>query len=151
MRTFILALALAAVVAPAHAQVSDMGGVGGTCDATSHLAEGAVGEDLTKRQSRFFCDIALFTKFEDNPNHVLIQFTDRKSHYARTLGFGGLLADNGLVVNHFFLEPGHPITPDFGVCKFFYKGKKMTGIWCASKIDDEQGRRTVVVVDFRIR
>jgi hypothetical protein len=88
MRTFILALALAAVAATARAQISEMRGVDGTCDATSHIAEGVAGEDLTKRQSRFFCDIAMFTHFEDNPDHIMIQFTDRKSHYGRILGFG---------------------------------------------------------------
>jgi hypothetical protein len=61
------------------------------------------------------------------------------------------LGNKGMTVNHFYLEPGQPITPDFGMCKFFYKGKKMTGIWCASKIDDQQGRRTTAVVDFKIR
>jgi hypothetical protein len=152
LRTFLFALALTAMIATARAQISGLSGVDGTCDATSHLAEGAIGEDLTKRQSRFFCDIALINQFDDNPNHIMIQFTDRKSHYGRILGFAGLLDGNVLVVDHFYLDdPGHPITPDVSMCKFFSKGKKMTGIWCAAKIDDERGRRTSAMVDFKIR
>jgi len=151
MRTFILALALAAVAAKTAAQPSDMRGMDGICAADSHIAEGNIGEDLTKRQSRFFCDIALFWKFKDDPDHVLIQFTDRRSHYGRTLGFGGLLNEDGMVVDHVYLETGQAITPDFGICRFFHKGKRMIAIWCGLKIDDEQGRRTAAVVDFKTR
>jgi hypothetical protein len=149
MRTLILALALAVGGARAQAQPSDMLSVDGTCDASSHVAEGNIGENLTKRQSRFFCDIAVFFRFADSPDHVMIQFTERKSHHGSTLGFGGRLTDGGVTVDHFYLDPGRPITPDVGGCRFFYKGKKMATIWCAAKIDEE-GRRTTAVVDFKV-
>jgi hypothetical protein len=95
MRTFFLAAALVAVGATAQAQPSDMRSVDGTCGPNSHVAEGKIGEDLTKRQSRFFCDVAAFTRFADNPNHVMIQFTERRSHHVSILGFGGLLTLTG--------------------------------------------------------
>jgi hypothetical protein len=124
--------------------------VNGKCEATSHVAEGSIGEDLTKRQSRFFCDSAVIAFFADSPNHVMVQFAESKAHHGLILGFGGVLDKSGanLFANHLYLETDHPISADFGLCKFFFKGKQMTGIWCGAKVD-ENGRRTAVMVDFR--
>jgi hypothetical protein len=124
--------------------------VNGKCEAASHIAEGNIGEDLTKRRSRFFCDSAIIVFFADNPNHVMVQFAERRAHHNQILGFAGLLDRDGinLLADHLYLETGHPISANFGLCKFFFKAKQMTGIWCGSKVD-EGGRRTAVVVDFR--
>jgi hypothetical protein len=41
------------------AQPSDIQIESGICDPSSHIAEGPIGSDLTKRQSRFYCNSAV--------------------------------------------------------------------------------------------
>jgi hypothetical protein len=71
---FGVALAALRASAPSNAVADDLTVVKGQCTPESHIAEGAIGEDLTKRQSRFFCDSAVVSVFSDNPKHVMIQF-----------------------------------------------------------------------------
>ena len=64
---------LLTVSSPNFAGVKDMQLVNGKCQAKSHLAEGKIGADLTKRQSRFFCDAAAISFFDDSAKHVMVQ------------------------------------------------------------------------------
>ena len=57
------------------AQPSDIHVVNGTCAPSSHTAEGPIGSDLTKQQSRFYCDMAVIMFFDDYKGHLMIQFT----------------------------------------------------------------------------
>jgi len=57
---------------PSNAMADDAAIVKDECEPESHIAEGAIGEDLTKRQSRFFCDSAIITSFSYNPKHAMI-------------------------------------------------------------------------------
>ena len=54
------------VVSHAHAGISDIQFVKGKCSPGSHIAEGDIGEDLTERQSRFYCDSAVISFFDDH-------------------------------------------------------------------------------------
>lgn len=71
------------------AQPSDIQIVNGTCDPSSHIAEGPLGADLTKRQSRFYCNSAVITFFDDYKGHVMIQFAQKESHHGPILSFSG--------------------------------------------------------------
>jgi hypothetical protein len=122
--------------------------VKGQCAPESHIAEGAIGEDLTKRHSRFFCDSAVLTFFSDDPKHVMVQFADSKSHHARQIGYAGMMDDEVMMnVRNVYLETGRPTPVAEGYCKFFFKEKNISGIACGAKVD-EAGRRTVPVVSF---
>jgi hypothetical protein len=129
---------------PSHVQLVD-----GTCGLSSHTAEGPLDADLTKRQSRFYCNSAIITFFDNYKGHVMVQFTQKESHHGPTLGFAGKVEDDGIVmsVDHVYLTTGQPTPVSGGVCKFFFKGRHMSGIFCGMKVD-ETGRRTTAVVDF---
>lgn len=131
------------------AQPSDIQFVSGTCDPSSHIAEGPLGADLTKRQSRFYCDSAVITFFDDYKGHVLIQFVQKESHHGPILGFSGKVEDEGIVMSvaHVYLTAGSPTTVSDGACKFFFKSRHMSGIFCGIKVD-ETGRRTTAIVAF---
>lgn len=122
----------------------------GRCDSSSHIAEGPIGEDLTKRQSRFFCDAAVIASFSDDPRHRLIQFADSQSNHKAPLGFGGLMQDAAIMnVRSVYLEISNASVAADGGCKFFFKDNKISGIACGAKID-EGNRRTVPVVAFDV-
>ena len=61
----VLVVICAPLSLPTHAQVGNVQTVNGTCDSTSHTAEGPIDSDLTKRQSRFYCDSAVITFLDD--------------------------------------------------------------------------------------
>jgi hypothetical protein len=86
--------------------------VNGTCDPSSHTAEGPLGADLTKRQSRFYCDSAAITFFDDYKGHVMVQFAQKESHHSPILGFAGRVEDDGIMmaVDHVYLAPGQATT-----------------------------------------
>jgi hypothetical protein len=131
------------------AQPSDIQVVSGTCDPSSHTAEGRLGVDLTKRQSRFYCDSAVITFFDDYKGHVMIQFVQKESHHGPILGFSGKVEDGGIMmsVDHVYLTTGSPTTVSDGACKFFFKNLHISGISCGIKVD-ETGRRTTAIVGF---
>jgi len=145
---FGVALATLRASAPSNAVADDLTVVKGQCTPGSHIAEGAIGEDLTKRQSRFFCDSAVVSVFSDNPKHVMIQFADSKSNHARQIGYAGMMEDEEIMnVRSVYLESGQPTPVADGNCKFFFSKKNISGIACGAKID-EAGRRTVPIVSF---
>jgi hypothetical protein len=125
--------------------------VSGQCTAESHIAEGAIGDDLTKRQSRFFCNSAVITVFGENrfPKHVMVQFVEAKSTHDRQIGYAGQMDDENILnVFNVYLEAAHPPSKaSDGACKFFYNGDALSSMACGAKID-EAGRRTVPIVVF---
>jgi hypothetical protein len=140
------------VLSPIGARADDTRAIKGQCRPGSHIAEGKIGDDLTKHQSRFFCDAAVVTVFSDNPKHVLIQFADSKSNHARQIGYAGLMQDEEiLAVRDVYLEAGRRTPVVEGYCKLFFEAKTMektiSGFACGAKID-EADRRTVPVVSF---
>ena len=84
---------------PCNAQIDDIQIVKGECENTSHIAEGQIGDDLTKRQSRFFCDSAVMTFFDNGNRHIMVQFVESKSVNNMQLGFSGLMEDDGRTLN----------------------------------------------------
>jgi hypothetical protein len=158
MRKFILlcSISLAGVgfTISAYAQAGNVQTVNGTCGSTSHTAEGPIDSNLTRRQSRFYCDSAVITFLDDYTGHVLIQFSQKESHHSPILGFAGRIearqpGDVGTMVqvDHVYLTPGQATTVSDGSCKFFLKNQKMSGIMCGMKVD-ETGRRTTAIVVF---
>jgi hypothetical protein len=125
--------------------------VNGQCTAESHIAEGAIGDDLTKRQSRFFCDSAVITVFGENkfPKNVMVQFVETKSTHDPQIGYAGQMDDENILnVFNVYLEAGRPPSKaSDGACKFFYNGDALSSMACGAKID-EAGRRTVPIVVF---
>jgi len=153
-RTFVVLLLIAVsgvspLLSARSAQAGDMQMVSGTCDPSSHTAEGPLGTDLTKRQSRFYCNSAVITFFDDYKGHVMIQFAQKESHHGPILGFVGRVEPDGTVmsVDHVYLTPGSPTTVSDGACKFFFKNRHMSSIFCGMKVD-ETGRRTTAIVVF---
>jgi hypothetical protein len=151
-RTAILSgLLLTTVGHVASAQTAGMDSqiVAGTCDASSHTAEGPIDSDLTKRRSQFFCDTAIITFLEDYKGHVMVQFMQKESHHSPILGFAGRTDEDGIFmqVDSVYLSPGESTTVSDGACKFFFQNRHITGIVCGMKVD-ETGRRTTAVVTF---
>jgi len=123
--------------------------VKGECSAKSHIAEGNIGDDLTKRQARFYCDSAVISFLNNDNKRILIQFVESRSNHIPPLAFAGLMVGGGQTwsVQRVYLEPLKPIPATDGACKFFFDSKNLTQIFCAAKID-EGGRRTVAMVVF---
>jgi hypothetical protein len=123
--------------------------VRGSCSRTSHTSEGPTGSDLTKKQSRFFCNSAVISFFDDHNDRVMVQFSEKESHRINILGFAGRIAPNGIMMNvtRVYFTPSVPTEVDDGTCKFFFKGKNMTGIFCGARVD-ENSRRSVAIVAF---
>ncbi|MBV8505512.1 MAG: hypothetical protein JOZ11_06865 [Alphaproteobacteria bacterium] len=121
----------------------------GICAPASHTAEGRIGDDLTNRQSRFYCDAAVITFFDPVSRHLMVQFAQKASHHSEILGFAGFLDRDGIMMRleHVYFSAGHPITVSDGACKFFFTRGRMTGIFCGAYVD-ETGRRTVASVGF---
>ena len=124
----------------------------GSCIATSHTAEGRLGSDLTKRQSRYFCDTAAITFFPDAPNHIMISFAERRSHSKVILAFAGWLDADGIMVrvDRAYFDSGVATPVDDSGCKFFFSGKKLIGIFCMAKADQEE-RRRVAIIGFDLK
>jgi hypothetical protein len=137
-------VALAAPTLADHIQV-----VHGTCNSSSHTAEGPLGADLTSRRSTFYCDSAVITFFDDYKGHMMVRFAQKESHHSPILGFAGKVEDDGIMMplTTVYLAPGQATTVSDGWCKFFFKGRQMSGIFCGMKVD-ETGRRTTAVVAF---
>jgi hypothetical protein len=138
----------------AHGEVSNIQVVKGTCSSTSNTAEGPLGTDLTKRQSRFYCDTAAITFFDDYAGHVLINFSQKEANHAPILGFAGQIearepGDVGTMMQVYtvYLGTGEATKVSDGWCKLFLKKQQLSGIGCGMKVD-ETGRRTTAVVVF---
>ncbi|KXV60657.1 hypothetical protein AD948_04325 [Acetobacter senegalensis] len=131
------------------ASFADQRFIDGTCGEGSHIAEGAFGDDLTKRQSRFFCDAAAIIS---NNGDILVQFSQKEAHHNPSLAYAGRMSGDKDVMNveRVYFSPQNSATVSDGVCKFFYKDTMLTGIMCGVKID-ETGRRTTAIVVFNSR
>lgn len=135
--------------APTVATYDHLQFVKGTCNASSHTSEGPLGADLTKQQSRFFCDSAVITFFDNHQSHVMINFLEKQANHAPTLGFAGQVENDGITmpVDHVYLESGKATPVSDGVCKFFFEDRHMKNIVCVMKADEGR-RRTVAAVEF---
>ena len=123
----------------AHAEISNVQIVNGTCSSESHTADGPVGSDLTKRQSRFYCDTATITFFDDSPDHVLINFSEKRSQHSPALGFAGRIEASKpgeigtmMEVSNVYLVSGQATPVHDGWCKLFFKGQQLSQIVVAS-------------------
>ena len=124
------------------AGISNLQIVKGTCDSSSHTAEGPLGIDLTKRQSRFFCDSAVITFFDDYKGHEMVGFFAPRSHHSPILGFAGRVEDDGIMmqVDTVYLVPGQAMKVSDGWCKFFSKNRQMSDIVCGMKVEVDEDR-----------
>jgi len=122
----------------------------GVCDEQSHIAEGWQTEDLTKRQSRFFCDSAIMINPNNDPSRLLVTFTEKQSETSQSIGFAGHFGDKDMIqVERIYLGGGDPIPADDGACKIFRTNGRITGLFCGAKIDKGK-RRTVPLVSFKV-
>jgi len=124
--------------------------VRGVCRPASHTAEGPINSDLTKRQSRFFCDTAVIGFFDDDHKRVMVQFVEKKSKRGQLLGYAGLMDDAGVIMDvqrAYLAGNSEPIAVSSGFCKFFFKKPYMSGIACGMAFD-EDNRKTTAIVQF---
>lgn len=130
-------------------QVADVSVIAGQCNSDSHIAEGKLGEDLTKRQSRFFCDSVSIGYFDNVGKHVMLNFSESKSQTSSAIGYAGFMEPDGLTMNvdRVYLA-GKQFQVTEGACRFFYfPNKQVKDIVCGAPID-QGDRRTVPVVSF---
>lgn len=132
-------------------ELREMRMINGVCEPSSHIAEGPIGADLTKRQSRFFCDAAIIGFFGRSKTHTLVQFSEKGSHHGQIIGYAGDMPEgqNILTVDHVYLTQAVATPVTEGYCKFFYKATRLSGISCGAKID-EGNRRTVPIIAFDV-
>ena len=142
-------LPLQAISADITVNHSDI--VKGNCEATSHIAEGKLGDDLTKRRSQFYCDSAVISYFDSEYNHVMVQFSDSQSVTNQLLGYAGYMDEKKeiLTVEKVYIA-NKPYKATDVACKFFFKNKHMSNIVCGGAIDIGD-RRTVPVVIFTLK
>jgi len=148
---FSMVAALSAVSTASHAApVKDIQILQGECGAQSHTAEGGVNDDLTKRQSRFFCDSAVISFFDEQNRHILIQFSEKHSNHQRIIGYGGTMEADGKIldVDHIYLEPSKALPAQGGACKLFFAQRHMTDIVCGAQVIEGQ-QKTVAIVAFK--
>ena len=148
-----IAIAFFAVITPvsSYADSYDVKTIAGNCTDASHTADGPIGSDLTKRQSRFYCNAAVIAYFDKNRKHLQINFTQKESMHNQILGFSGWLEENGIMLklSKVYLNPGKSTTVSDGWCKFFLSGANLKSIFCGMSAD-EAGRRTTAMVIFDI-
>jgi hypothetical protein len=120
----------------------------GQCTADSHIAEGGVNEDLTKRQSRYFCDSAVISSLNRGDTRFMIQFSEKRAHHNTVLGFAGHTDKGILELERVYLEPNVPTYVTDGHCRLFFRKDTLTDILCGAEIIQED-RKTVVVVRFQ--
>jgi hypothetical protein len=151
-RNFVLAVALTLGPAAAKAEVFNTPTVlDGTCLPSSHIAEGSQTEDLTKRQSRFFCNSVVIINPNNDASRVLFTFVEKQSETNPQLGYAGHFTERDMVrVERVYLRSGVAQTVDDGACKIFRKGGQISGISCGAKLD-QGDRRTVPIVGFDVR
>ena len=146
-----VAACLIVIAGPGWAEINGFKSVDGVCIAASHTAEGPINSDLTKRQSRFFCDAAAITFYDDYEGHTMIQFVEKESRHPPIIGFSGKLDSNGVLmeVENVYFSPNQSFIVSEGACKFFYRSpsKSLSGVTCGIKID-EAGRRTTALIGF---
>jgi len=155
-----IALSLLLLAAPLHAQptpgpddiaASSLRVSPGACAAGSHTAEGPERSDLTKRQSRFYCDSMVSSMVDNQPGHFLVQFLSKGMQHAPILAFGGFFGRDGLLhVSSIYFEQGIRTPADDGFCQFFRgKSGKLTAAACGGVVVKD-GVKSVAIVDFRI-
>jgi hypothetical protein len=134
---------------PVYAGVSNIQTVKGVCASTSWTAEGPPDSDLTNRESRFYCDSAVITFFDDYKGHVMVQFGRKKSLHPQIISFAGRVEDAGIMmqVDSVYLVSGEKVIPSRGECKFFFKNRHLSGIVCYMSVDGID-RRTAAVMTF---
>lgn len=129
--------------------------IDGSCVVQSYVAEGQVGEDVTKRK-RFHCDSAIITLSGDR---MMVTFVDKKSSRNDLIAFAGKvsLRDDGgrdLYPDKIYLKPGIPISlSGYQVCTLEYsKGENESPnvIRCTVNTGNSNNERlyTTVHVDF---
>ena len=123
----------------------------GKCLPISHISDGGINEDLSKRRSRFFCSSVVISYLDGSLERIMVQFVDKSSNHAPILGFAGRLdpGSKEIAVDHVYLQPGQPITPVDGVCKLFFSHTYLHSVTCGARIE-EGDRATVPVVAFNV-
>lgn len=128
--------------------------VTGQCTKESHTAEGIIGDDLTKHQTRFYCDTVIVTFLDHYNKHIRVQFFDSKSR-RRELGFAGVMEDDGQIMDVvlIYLQPLNSTPATEGACQFVFEKPSMLetlhlkSLFCGAKID-KAGRRSVQIIAF---
>jgi len=90
----------------------------GNCTKSSSIAEGAIGTDLSQRQSQFFCDVTTITHFDNS--RIPISSSLKGSHHSPNISFVGLPDKDGAVnVDKVYFSSKDPTAASEWLCKIF--------------------------------
>lgn len=126
--------------------------VWGQCDSKSHVSRGPIGKDISGNAVPFLCDVAVLAIYDKAKKHVMVNFA-QTGHTKGMLAFSGFAdakAENVFDIDKVYLDPGVATYFDVAVCKFFFSGRHMSGIFCGGKRDAD-GERTFASIVFNAK
>ena len=146
---FAAGLASLSLAGSGHAQPPNI--FTGTCGRESFIAEGPIGSDLTKRQSRFFCDSAVVT-LDIEQGRGLFQFAEKRSNATPGLGFSGPFSgERTFSLDTVYFNSAEKEPAAEGLCGIeMGRGGKPSRIYCVVT-SDHGGRRAVARVEFAVK
>lgn len=143
---FLLSLSLL----EAHADSTPSGDYTGQCATTSHIAQGKKTEDLSKLESRYFCDQAIVGSEDGSDDHVRITFKKDGQNISPVIAVIGVKKDGDMIHLRDILLGSQRAEVSDGACRFFYtKKRQMTDIVCSATFDQGE-QRTVSVIAFKL-
>ena len=126
--------------------------VWGECDPKSHTSKGPIGQDISGNAVPFSCDVAVLAFYDKANKHVMVNFaqTGLTTGMLAFDGFANSKTQNVFDIDKVYLDPGVATYFDAAICKFFFSGKHMTGIFCGGKRDAD-GERTFTSIVFNAK
>ena len=119
---------LAGLVSVAAAQPLDTKIVHGACQAESSVTNGG-------KKTAYTCDNAVFSFFDNQNSHVMIQFAKKGDGSVPLLGFAGAMEKDGVTldVDRIYLRPGEAQPAQKASCKLSFGPPNITGISCSGQ------------------
>jgi hypothetical protein len=137
-------------VLEAHADSTPLGDYNGQCGVNSHIAQGRKSEDLSKLESRYFCDQAIVGSEDGTDDHVRITFKKDGQTISPVIAVIGVKKDGDMIHLRDILMGSQRAEVNDGACRFFYtKKRQMTDIVCSATFDQGE-QRTVSVIAFKL-
>ena len=125
----------------AHADSTPSGDYTGQCMPTSHIAQGKKTEDLSKLESRYFCDQAIVGSEDGSDDHVRITFKKDGQNISPVIAVIGVKKDGDMIHLRDILMGSQRAEVSDGACRFFYtKKRQMTDIVCSATFDQGEQR-----------
>jgi hypothetical protein len=147
----LISFILMTLTAPlARAEFTPSGDYKGECSVRSHVAQGRKTDDLTKLDSRYFCDEAIVGSEDGSNDHIRITFKKDDQSISPVIAVIGVKKDGDMIHLRDILMGSLRAEVNDGACRFFYsKKRQMTDIVCSATFDQED-QRTVSVIEFKL-